>query len=149
MSDPFSSGFSTGFGSGGYGTPEYYTSKDLVREALWNLGVISASQTEAPEDYNYVAQRLNAIFRKLGALEIVYIADGGNIPAEWFLDLAAIVAGEVATKFGSGDDYISTLVNGGLGGWGPVPIGAGTAARSLKIMTRGRPTGEPQRTDSF
>ena len=123
----------------------YYTATDLVTEALANLGVLSAGQTSAPEDFNYVNDRLDAIFRKLGALEIVYVADPSNIPGEFFLDLAAIVAGECATKFGASADFIGPLISAGLGS----PPGSGTAAISLKIMNRGRPTYEAQRTDSF
>lgn len=123
----------------------YYTATDLVTEALANLGVLSAGQTIAPEDFNYVNDRLDAIFRKLGALEIVYVADPSNIPGEFFLDLAAIVAGECATKFGASADFIGPLISAGLGS----PPGSGTAAISLKIMNRGRPTYEAQRTDSF
>jgi hypothetical protein len=123
----------------------YYTASDLVTEALANLGVIAAGQTIAPEDFNYVNDRLDAIFRKLGALEIVYVADPGNIPGEWLIDLAAIVAGECATKFGASADFIGLLISAGLGS----PPGSGTAAISLKQMTRGRPTGEEQRTYSY
>jgi hypothetical protein len=123
----------------------YYTASDLVTEALANLGVIAAGQTIAPEDFNYVNDRLDAIFRKLGALEIVYVADPGNIPGEFFVDLASIVAGECATKFGASADFIGPLISAGLGS----PPGSGTAAISLKQMTRGRPTGEILRTTSF
>ena len=48
----------------------YYTADDLVLEALANLGVLAAGQTVSPEDYNYVNDRIDAIFRKLAALEI-------------------------------------------------------------------------------
>jgi hypothetical protein len=123
----------------------YYTASDLVTEALANLGVVAAGQTIASEDFNYINDRLDAIFRKLGALEICYVPDPNNIPGEWFLDLAAIVAGECAMKFGSSADFIGPLVAAGLGS----PPGSGTAAISLKIMNRGRPTFEAQRTDSY
>ena len=123
----------------------FRTSNDLVLEALANLGVLAAGQSVSPEDFAYVENRLDAIFRKLAALEIVYSADPNNIPAEWFIDLAAIVASECAMKFGSSADYIGPLIAAGLG----VPVGSGAAAISLKIMTRGRPTGESQRTYSF
>ena len=119
----------------------FRTSSDLILEALANLGVLAAGQTVAPEDFSYIETRLDSIFRKLAALEIVYAADPNNIPGEWFLDLAAIVAGECAQKFGAGPEFVQM----GLG----IPPGAGSAAQSLKIMTRGRPTGEPQRTHSF
>ena len=123
----------------------FYTSDDLVLEALANLGVLAAGQTVSPEDYNYVNSRVDAIFRKLAALEICYVPDFENIPGEWLIDLASIVAGECAMKFGASADYIGPLIQSGLGS----PPGSGTAAISLKIMLRGRPTGEPQRTESF
>jgi hypothetical protein len=123
----------------------FYTADDLVLEALANLGVFAAGQTVSPEDYNYVNDRIDAIFRKLAALEICYVPDFENIPGEWFIDLAAIVAGECAVKFGASADYIGVLIQSGLG----TPPGSGTAALSLKQMLRGRPTGEPQRTESF
>lgn len=119
----------------------FRTSSDLILEALANLGVLAAGQTVAPEDFAYIETRLDAIFRKLGALEIVYVADPNNIPGEWFLDLAAIVAGECAAKFGAGPEFIQL----GLG----VPPGAGAAAQSLQVMMRGRPTGEPLRVTCF
>lgn len=130
-------------------TSPYRTSRDLVNEALANLGVLAAGQPVDPEDYAYVNEKLDSILRKLAALEIVYVPDADNIPGAFFSDLADIVAGECATKFGSTpDDYVK-LVNRGLGGAGGVPVGAGTAAQSLKIMNRGRPTGEVLRTESF
>lgn len=127
----------------------FRTSSDLVTETLANLGVLSAGQPVDPEDFNYVNEKLDSIFRKLGALEICYVPDPDNIPGAWFSDLADIVAGECATKFGSNPDHYSMLVMRGLGGVGSVPVGAGSAAQSLKIMSRGRPTGEPLQTDSF
>lgn len=119
----------------------FRTSSDLVLKVLSKLGVLAAGQTVSPEDFETVSSQLDSIVRKLAALEIIYSADPNNIPGEWFLDLASIVAGEVASDFGAGPEFVQA----GLG----VPPGAGAAAMSLKIMTRGRPTGEPQRTESF
>jgi hypothetical protein len=127
----------------------YRTSTDLVTEALANLGVLSAGQAIDVEDYNYVAEKLDAIFRKLAALEIVYVSDPENIPGAYFSDLADIVAGETATKFGvSGDDYVR-LINKGLGGVNGIDVGNGAAAKSLRAMMRGRPTGEPLQVEYF
>jgi hypothetical protein len=120
----------------------YRTQADLVNEALANLGVLSAGQPTDPEDYNYVSEKLDAIVRKLAGLEIVFVPDTNNIPGAWFSDLADIVAGECASKFGLTGMPLADLVNKGLGGAGPVPVGGGAAARSLKQMMRGRPTGE-------
>lgn len=123
----------------------YRSSTDLVTEALANLGVLAAGQPIDVEDFNWVNEKLDSIFRKLGGLEICYVPDPNNIPGAWFSDLADIVAGECASKFGLvGQEFIDK-VNKGLGGAANVDIGAGIAAKSLKIMTRGRPTYEPLR----
>lgn len=127
----------------------FRSSSDLVTEALANLGVLAAGQPVDPEDFNYVNEKLDPIWRKLAGLEIVYVSDADNIPGAWFADLADIVAGECASKFGLvGQEYIDK-VNRGLGGAGGVEIGAGTAAKSLKIMGRGRPTYEILRFQNF
>lgn len=126
-------------------TSPFRNSSDLVLEALKNLGILSVGNPVDPEDFNYVNEKLDSIFRKIAGLEICYVPDPDNIPGAMFSDLADIVAGECATKFGfSGEAYV-TFVNKGLGGAVGVEIGAGTAAKSLKIMQRGRPTYEPLR----
>ena len=130
-------------------TQPFRTSADLITEALANLGVLAAGQSVDPEDYSYVSTKLDSILRKLAGLEICYVPDPENIPGAWFSDLADIIAGECARKFGFGGQDLSDVINRGLGGSAQIPVGAGAAAQSLKIMTRGRPTGEPLRTESY
>jgi hypothetical protein len=130
-------------------TSPFRTSTDLVTEALSNLGVLAAGEPIDVEDFNWVNEKLDSIFRKLAMLEIVYVPDPNNIPGAWFSDLADIVAGECASKFGLVDPEFTAKVNKGLGGSGSVPIGTGTAAMSLKMGTRGRPTYEPLRFVNF
>jgi hypothetical protein len=120
----------------------YRTSQDLVNEALANLGVLSSGQPVDAEDFNYVNSKLDSIFRKLQALEIVYVPDPNNIPGDWFSDLADIVAGECCTKFGANDSDYQKLINKGLGGVQGIDVGSGAAAKSLRYMTRGRPSFE-------
>jgi hypothetical protein len=127
----------------------YRTSSDLVLGALSELGVTGAGQSVSPEDFETISGNLDSLFRKLAALEIVYVADPNNIPGEWFMDLVLIVAGENASGFGAVGQELDTFINRGLGGSGQVPVGAGAAAQSLKIILLGRPTGEPLRTHSF
>lgn len=128
---------------------QYRTSTDLVLEALANLGVLVAGQAPDPEDFSYVQEKLDAIFRKLNALNICAVPDPQNIPGVWFSDLADIVAGECATKFGvTPDDYVK-LINKGLGGAQGIDVGSGAAAKSLREINRGRPTGEILVTDYF
>src|SRR3974390_1596939 len=132
------------------------TANDLVEEALANLGVKAAGQATDPEDFNYVNEKLDAIFRKLDALEIVSLPDpsqvGGNvafIPAAYFSDLADIVAGECATKFGETPDVYQLLIMRGLGGVQGIDVGFGAAAKSLRAIVRGKPTFEVLRTEYF
>jgi hypothetical protein len=127
----------------------YRTSIDLVTEALANLGVLVAGQTADVEDFNYVNEKLDAIFRKLNALEICVVPDPDNIPGEWFSDLADIVAGETCTKFGVSTDDYNKLIMKGLGGVQGVDVGFGAAAKSLRAINRGRPTREIIQTDYF
>jgi len=130
-------------------TSPYRSSSDLITEALANLGVLAAGQAIDPEDFNWVNEKLDSIYRKLAGLEICYVPDPNNIPGAWFSDLADIVAGECASKFGLVGQEFMDKVNKGLGGVGSVDIGAGTAAKSLKIMSRGKPTYEPLRFCNF
>jgi hypothetical protein len=118
---------------------QWRTSIDLVTEALANLGVLSAGQPTDPEDFNYVNEKLDAIFRELAALEIVYVADANNIPGAWFSALADIVAGECVSKFGLTADDAVLLKQKGLGS---NPPGGGDAAQKLKWMLRLKPTAE-------
>ncbi len=123
----------------------YRTSSDLVLQVLDDLRVVTVGEPVDPEDFNKVNVQLDSIFRKLAGLEIVFVADPNNIPGAWFFDLAKIVAGEICGGFGFvGQEFIDK-VNEGLGGQGGTEIGAGAAAKSLKIMGRGRPTYEPLR----
>jgi hypothetical protein len=132
---------------------QYRTQDDLIKEALANLGVLSAGQPTDPEDYAYVLIKVDATMRKLAALEIANVADANNIPGAWFSDLADILAGECAGKFGATQDDKADLINRGLGGAtgpaGPVPVGGGSAAKSLKQQMRGRPTGEVMQVEYF
>lgn len=121
---------------------QYRTANDLVLEALANLGVLVAGQSPDVEDYNYVNEKLDAIFRKINALDICQIADPQNIPGVWFSDLADIVAGECCTKFGSTAEEYVKLINKGLGGAQGIDVGSGAAAKSLRQINRGRPTYE-------
>jgi len=92
-----------------------------------------------------VQNKCDSVYRKLNALQICYVPDPNNIPGAWFSDLADILAGEVATKFGSNPDHYTMLIQRGLG----MPPGSGSAALSLKQITRGRPTYEILQTDYF
>lgn len=126
-------------------TGPYRTQQDLINEVLKKLGVAAAGQAIDPEDYSYVLENLDGIMRMIAALDIAYVPDTSNIPSVWFDPLAAIVAGECATKFGVTSDDFAKLKLAGLGL--PPPggqgVGSGAAANALRQINRGRPTYEP------
>jgi hypothetical protein len=133
---------------------QYRTTNDLFAEVLARLGVLSSGQPVDPEDFNYVNSAYDGILRKLQGLEIISLSsyDTAGIPGAWFQDLAAIVAGEVCSKFGYTGQEKNDKMNEGLGGGvnadGSVTdVGMGAAAKSLKLMTRARPTLEPLRVE--
>jgi|SRR5215468_2807780 len=132
-----------------FGT-QWVTSTDIIEKTLKNLGVTAAGQSVDPEDRLWVSEEIHPMFLKLEQLEICYVPQEDAIPGAWFEDLAAILAGICAPKFGAtNDDYIR-WVTAGLGGPpSQVPLGAGAAALSLKQQLRGRPSGEPVRAIYF
>ena len=119
----------------------YRSSADLVTAALGELGVLAPGQSQDVEDTSLVTNNLDSIYRELAALEICYVPDPNNIPGEWFMSLAKIVAGECAQLFGVGTDDYQKLKSEGLGN----PPGTGSSAMALKAMRRGKPTYEPLR----
>lgn len=125
------------------------TQTDLVNEALANLGVLAAGQPTDPEDFNYVNTKVDSTFRKVAALEIANIPDPDHIPGAWFNDLADILAGECAMKFGATPDDQDRLINAGLGGRQGIEVGAGAAAKSLRQIVRNRPTYETAKSHYF
>jgi hypothetical protein len=129
----------------------YKTVNDLIDLVLAKLGVKSAGQPTDPEDYNYVFSDYDAILRKLAGLEIITLSsfDTTSIPGAWFVDLAAIIAGEVCVKFSYTGQDRTEMMNAGLGDGVSVEIGGGAAAKSLKQMTRLKPTLEPLKADYF
>lgn len=129
---------------------QWVTVDDIIQKTLDNLGVTAAGQSTDPEDYKVVSDEIQPMFNKLAALEICYTPQSDAIPAAWYEDLAAILAGICAPKFGATNDDALRWIGLGLGGPpSPVPMGAGAGALSLKQQLRGRPTGEPVRALYF
>lgn len=131
-------------------TGPFRTQNDLITRVLDIVGVLSVGQSIDPEDYAKVANNLDTWARKLAADEIVTIPDVNAIPSVVFEDVAAIMAGLVAPSFGITGQDLADLVGNGLGGnpSGAQP-GSGTAAKSLKLMLRARPTYEVLRSEFF
>jgi hypothetical protein len=107
------------------------TRRDLVGQALANLGVLAAGQTPADEDFEAVDAQVDPTLDTLNGREIVTVGDADEIPSEWFTPLAIILANDCAKSFGLPRTTVED------------------AEAALREMTRGRPTGEPLIADYF
>jgi hypothetical protein len=112
---------------------------DLVYQALANLGVLAAGQTPSSEDYDTVDGYVDPALASLDARDIITVDDDNAIPAEWFFALSVVVANYAAMAFGlSGVPASSSSKTPAI-----------DAENDLRLMVRGKPTGEPQRAEYF
>jgi|SRR5580693_2940739 hypothetical protein len=114
------------------------TLTDLAIETLEKLGILPDGQTPSSEDTARVEEAIPTILEELAAREIVFVADSNNIPSAWFMPLANICAYETIEKFGLTGDEAAALQTRN-----------DEAIKKLKSILRGRPTGEPMRTQYF
>lgn len=115
------------------------TRNDLVNQALANLGVLAAGQPASAEDFEAVDNMVEPMFAWLEATENITIDNIDQIPPEWFNNLAVLLADDAALMFG-------------LPGMPPSqsePQPVRNALDNLKLVTYGRPTYEPQKTEYF
>ena len=128
----------------------YKSQNDLISETLKNLGVLAAGNAADPEDFTYVQEKVDPTIRALASLDICYIGDPDQIPGELFNALADVLAGECASKFGSTPEDRIALTAKGLGGPpSQVEYGAGSGAKALRQINRGRPTYETAKVLTF
>lgn len=114
------------------------TKSDLVNQVLENLGVLAVGQTAEVENTSRVDARISGILSTLRAREVFYLGDADNIPDEAFEPLSNVVSWECRSMFGvTGDELV------------PLKQANDDAIAGLKIMSRGRPTYQPLRTEFF
>lgn len=116
----------------------YRTLSDLVLETLEVLGVLPDGQTPGIEDTARVTEAVPSLLAQYAAREIVFVPDPNNIPDEWFNPLASMNAYELRSKFGIIGEEAADLEKGNS-----------AAILRLKVMLRGKPTGEPLKTYYF
>ncbi len=83
------------------------TRRELIDQALDNLGVLVIGQAPSDEDVSKIDGRLDAVLELLAARDIVYVPDagapgpptGGEIELSIFLPLADILAWRCAGAF--------------------------------------------------
>lgn len=111
------------------------TRNDLILKILEKLGVAATGQDPEIEDTARVDGSLDSVVAELGPREIVDIPYLDEIPPEYFLSLASICAYELRDEFGVLGEALVDLQRKN-----------DEAITKFQVMTRNRPTGEPQRT---
>lgn len=114
------------------------TREDLVLESLQKLGVLPDGGTPGIEDTTAVDEALDAVLAELDAREIVSVPDPDAVPLQWFMPIANIVAYECIEKFGLTGEEAATLQQRNE-----------EAIQKLRVMNRGKYTGEPLRALYF
>lgn len=105
------------------------TRTQLIERAATELGALPSGQSLAVEDSNTIDNLVDPLIYQLSADGVVSIQDAEEIPAEYFIPLARLLANEAAPSFGQGTSADIKAVNEGL----------------LRRMTATAPTGETLR----
>lgn len=109
------------------------TRQELVERALANLGVLSAGQTPSAEEYDIVDGQVEGVFGELSAKGVITITDYDAIPQELQSILSSLLANDAGPKFGVPSDEKMQIV----------------LENQIRIIVRGRPTGEVLQTEYF
>lgn len=86
------------------------TPNQVYDEALTVIGAVGAGQTASAEDTLVAQTAFRPMLEELAAIEVCYIAvdptddDAEDIPEEYFLPLAKLLAIEISPHFGVGYD---------------------------------------------
>jgi hypothetical protein len=116
------------------------TRRELVNEALVNLGVLAAGQQPDSEDFEAVDNKFEPLMEWLEAAQIIDLDTSvDEIPNEWFNALAVLLADESALMFGL--PGVPAAPNA------PSPVAL--AIDKLRLVTYGRPTYERLKTEYY
>lgn len=77
------------------------TLTDLKTEAFGILTGLDPSQSPTPEDLDTIGQYVDPLFAQLASDGVVAISDSDEIPVEYFLPLARLLANVAGPRFGS------------------------------------------------
>ena len=114
------------------------TRRDLVLRALDVLGVSAVGQAPAAEDFAAVDAQVDPVLGVLAGLEVVYVADPDEIPAEFLNPIADVLAYALCTDFAVGDTEKAEM-----------RVKDAQAKADLRFMNRGRPTGQRMTAEYF
>ena len=119
---------------------ENRTRRELVAEALINLGVLAAGQQPDAEDFEAVDNKFNPLIARLEQQDILDLDNTvDEIPAEFFAPLAILLADDSALMFG----LPGVPATPGK----PSPVQA--AIDQIRLITYGRPTYTPLKVEYF
>lgn len=80
------------------------TRRQLVDQALDNLGALPTGQTPSAEDVARMDGYVDPVIEELAEKRIVEVDDLQAIPAAWFLPLSYLLSGAAAAAFGAAND---------------------------------------------
>jgi hypothetical protein len=116
------------------------TRRDLVNEALVNLGILAAGQQPDAEDFEAVDNKFEPLIARLEKSDIIDLdTTVDEIPDELFAPLAVLLADDAALGFGLPGVPASQSQ--------PAPVQF--AIDRIRLVTYARPTYEPQKTEYF
>jgi hypothetical protein len=109
------------------------TLTDLKTEALGILVGLDPASSPEVEDLETIGQYVDPLLAQLAADEIVYVADSDEIPVEYFLPLARLLANVAGPRFGSPMNAAAKIED----------------ERALRRLTAGKPTYETLRATYY
>ena len=122
------------------------TKNDLVKETLWELGVIAEDETPSAAQSSYCRGKYDRVIERWRDEGLVFWENSGNstaeIPDEVFDAVAKMLSGEVYRQFGFSEEKVvrrngKTMTVSELG------------YMELRAILAKRHEGEPIRTESF
>lgn len=109
------------------------TLTELKTEAFGILTGLDPSQSPDVEDLDTIGQYVDPLVAQLRVDEIVYIDDTNEIPVEYFLPIARLLANVAGPRFGSPMN----------------PAAKQADEQALRRATASKPTFEPQRATYY
>jgi hypothetical protein len=85
-------------------TELFKTRRNLIEQALSNLGVLASGQAAEIEDVSRVDGFVDPVLAMLASTDVITIAHSEEIPVEAFLPLAAVLANAAKASFGRAGD---------------------------------------------
>lgn len=80
------------------------TRRELIEQALENLGALAAGQTAQTEDVESIDNKVDPLLEELSTEQLVTVSDDDEIPSALFLPLATLLAEKSAPAFGRPSD---------------------------------------------